>query len=663
MTLDPHDLRPAVPDRPLLAFRVGVTGRRKLPTDQEAQLRAQVAAVLRLVRQEIALLAKEPAVLAAYRREADGTVQPRLHLLSPLAQGADRLGARAGLGEGFDLRVVMPFACAEYEVDFAKKPGSLDAFRTLLGRAEPPATELDGSREEEARSYQAVGRFVVRNCDLLIAIWDGKPDKGLGGTAGIVRFATRFGPPVWWIHTDPETPPALVDDPLELCPNPPRRGSEAEAALRRLLRETILPPTPPREHAHGLLAGLADCRGDRDRTPVATYLAERRPPDRRWWHIHAATIARAAWIAANIHYCHRLCRRHPLRSPHWLAVCLRRCVMPPHERRLLAPASPQPSESPRPDRPVLAYWERFYADADHRAGDYANRYRSSYVLIFALAALALIAAVLAAAAGGWLTWFMAAVELAALAAVLGLVWANHRQRWHQRWIEYRLLAELCRKQQALARVGWSLAAWEVRGMTGDTAPRTQTAETAPPRTAWVSWFFNAAMRASPLPVGALSGDGLRTIREALAEAPAREQWGYHLKRGRLCTRAAQCLGSAGEALFLLTLLFVVAELALSLSGSGHSTRHALGVLAAMAPALSAALFGIRAYAELELLAGQSARLAANMRSAMMRIRSVDLTRPLASQELGAEAYEVATTMLHDIEGWAQLFGVKAVEAA
>jgi hypothetical protein len=54
-------------------------------------------------------------------------------------------------------------------------------------------------------------------------------------------------------------------------------------------------------------------------------------------------------------------------------------------------------------------------------------------------------------------------------------------------------------------------------------------------------------------------------------------------------------------------------------------------------------------------------MAANMRTALLRIHLVDLTRPLASQEPGGEVYEVATTMLTDIEGWAQLFGVKVVE--
>jgi hypothetical protein len=34
----------------------------------------------------------------------------------------------------------------------------------------------------------------------------------------------------------------------------------------------------------------------------------------------------------------------------------------------------------------------------------------------------------------------------------------------------------------------------------------RTGGNGPARAAWVSWFFNAAMSASPMPVGALSGD-------------------------------------------------------------------------------------------------------------------------------------------------------------
>jgi hypothetical protein len=39
-----------------------------------------------------------------------------------------------------------------------------------------------------------------------------------------------------------------------------------------------------------------------------------------------------------------------------------------------------------------------------------------------------------------------------------------------------------------------------------------------------------------------------------------------------------------------------------------------------------------------------------------------LDRPLAAQDLGAEATQVATLMLQDLEGWARLFWVKGVES-
>jgi len=64
---------------------------------------------------------------------------------------------------------------------------------------------------------------------------------------------------------------------------------------------------------------------------------------------------------------------------------------------------------------------------------------------------------------------------------------------------------------------------------------------------------------------------------------------------------------------------------------------------------------------LELLADQSRRMREAMKRAKQRMRDLDLTRPIASQELGAEVLEVATRMLQDVDGWARLFRVKLVE--
>jgi hypothetical protein len=130
------------PPRPELAFRIGVTGARELPMGLRDELLRRVRDVLRLVRDEIAT----PDIGAAY-----GDTAPVLRLVSPLAEGADRLVARAALEEGYALIVPMPFAQAEYEKDFAGGE-SLIEFRDLLAKA-TSRLELDGGRgEDEAAS-------------------------------------------------------------------------------------------------------------------------------------------------------------------------------------------------------------------------------------------------------------------------------------------------------------------------------------------------------------------------------------------------------------------------------------------------------------------------------------------------------------------------------
>ena len=43
-------------------------------------------------------------------------------------------------------------------------------------------------------------RWVVENCDVLVAAWDGGPAQGRGGTAPAVRYAALMGRPV--VHLD-----------------------------------------------------------------------------------------------------------------------------------------------------------------------------------------------------------------------------------------------------------------------------------------------------------------------------------------------------------------------------------------------------------------------------------------------------------------------------
>jgi hypothetical protein len=86
-----------------------------------------------------------------------------------------------------------------------------------------------------------------------------------------------------------------------------------------------------------------------------------------------------------------------------------------------------------------------------------------------------------------------------------------------------------------------------------------------------------------------------------------------------------------------------------------------GVLAVALPGLSAASIGLRAYAELQLLAEQSRHMKAELERAQSRVNRLDPARAMVSQDLGAEAAAVAILMLQDLEGWARLFRVKGME--
>ena len=128
---------------------------------------------------------------------------PSLQLASSLAEGSDRIAASIALDLGYGLRCVLPFARAIYNEDF-ETPESREEFRSLLARAEeviePP--NLPATSDQRNAAYAAAGRQVQAESDLLLAIWDGLPERGEGGTGQMVGEALGRSHPVVWIHSE-----------------------------------------------------------------------------------------------------------------------------------------------------------------------------------------------------------------------------------------------------------------------------------------------------------------------------------------------------------------------------------------------------------------------------------------------------------------------------
>jgi hypothetical protein len=109
-------------------------------------------------------------------------------LLSPLAEGADRIAAKVALRSGIRLVVPMPMAQAEYERDFVTTE-SLDEFRRLLRASDSHFEVRDPRTESDRRSekYAGVGDYIARRSHVLILLWDGQDNEKMGGTAWVKK--------------------------------------------------------------------------------------------------------------------------------------------------------------------------------------------------------------------------------------------------------------------------------------------------------------------------------------------------------------------------------------------------------------------------------------------------------------------------------------------
>jgi hypothetical protein len=155
-------------------------------------------------------------------------------VVSPLAEGADRVVARIAV-DLLDARLIVPIPLPlddphGYLKDF---PQSIKEFKSMLGKADEiflaplrsRGARWRGDDEARQKQYAWVGAYVAEHADILFAIWDGKPARGLGGTAQVVSWflgghvprahstlasSRQAGPlaggtPMLLIHINPET--------------------------------------------------------------------------------------------------------------------------------------------------------------------------------------------------------------------------------------------------------------------------------------------------------------------------------------------------------------------------------------------------------------------------------------------------------------------------
>jgi hypothetical protein len=114
-----------------------------------------------------------------------------------LARGADQVFARVVLDLGGSIEVILP--AADYR-QHKVKPDNAAEFDELISKAAAVHTMPFARSDSDA--YMAASNHVLATVAALIAVWDGQPPGGYGGTADVVEAARTRHLPVTVIWPD-----------------------------------------------------------------------------------------------------------------------------------------------------------------------------------------------------------------------------------------------------------------------------------------------------------------------------------------------------------------------------------------------------------------------------------------------------------------------------
>lgn len=251
------------PSRARLALRIGVTGHRpdKLPSESVGRIKRDVHKLLASLHNFVEKLHNGTA------RPYYSDELPLLRVVSPVAEGTDRMVAQVGLDLGYALQCPLPFDRMEYEKDFHTIESCSD-YHSLLDRAtgvleldglrDPPLSERTAKTEttadtsakppahkrSEAEAYLAAGRLMLGQSDVLIAVWNGIDSGKIGGTWQIIEEARKLNIPTVWIHTSEDEPVRVrvSQRSFEPCELDPEALPES---LEGILLHILLPPARP----------------------------------------------------------------------------------------------------------------------------------------------------------------------------------------------------------------------------------------------------------------------------------------------------------------------------------------------------------------------------------------------------------------------------------
>jgi hypothetical protein len=561
--------------RPPPVLAIGVVGH--FGTGIEDENAKAVTAALDALLGEIDALFRK---VVAAERPFFADAEPVLRLVGTAAEGSALQAARR---VGAEIACIVPFAPDEHERDFST-PAARDVACTSVTAA-PSVFVLPGKRDEGARAHERANNVVLANIDLLLAVWNGAPSDGRAGTGDVVQAAVSFGIPVIVIPipVGEHAPPKLLlrpgDDQLEHPIASDLTGAPLES-LPRLLREIVAPPTGADKRR-----GLADLYGEQ-----------------------------------------------PGRPPRRFEYSLLLKMFAVDRVRVRSVAAPSQASEPAPS-PAIAELRLRTHVIDSFSVHYGRLFRSSntsaFLLIIFAALFSATLMILFNVFGIWIFGQMLVTGLVLLDAGIGA-----KRRWHERWLDYRLLAERLRCLRFLQPLGLGLdratgLAWR-------------------PKQSWVEWYVRRSERALGPPSGEMRPEHVAGAAQRLADIEIAGQIDYHRRAFRQFGLLEQRLaGVARVSLWATTAVAALLGIVAIVEWPFDPWRPLASLLLFALPAVTSAFAGVRAEADLVRLAERSAAAAV----ALARLRRVIGAGEPTYDRIAVAAMRAAAIMAAELSDW------------
>jgi hypothetical protein len=670
------------PPKPNLTLRVGITGHRPKPHEFPS---SSFAFVERKLGEAFAFI---DSTLAELKKEnSDYSDKPhRVRLVSGLAEGADQM-AVAAKPANWELDAILAFPRQIYATDFREsaagdKTDVTGKFEEMLARAtttvalpndprKPEGTATDKIQDEYQRrhnaAYARLGEFLLRQIDVLVAVWDGRREEGPGGTAAVVRAAIETGIPVVWVSTLEDTISRIVEDIDDeggpIAPDADSLGGPLRDAIRAIIFLTIDIDAGDESYASNAAPDVAGRLKD--------FLDETWPRPSRW-------------ITYDI-----------LRR--WAEQKKIRCRIIPettesYTKRWASLIADGPDTGQLRDRTADILLPR-YMWADALAVDSSHRYRAAYFNCYAMAATAVFVALFGLFGHDAfhqpesqlaIKALLVATELLLVGTIVYIVRRGRKERWQEKWVEYRALAEML----------WDLRFLAFIGEHGSI----QRSGNLQPASSWFLWYLRATIREVGLPNALLDGTYQRAVLDTVDKHVIAEQIVWHRKNAQSLRRIYDMLHTVSNICFLLTLGILFAFFVVWFCFAGgmvfkhHDIRAIVGMpdgpalvppppevlsgieqlgrfligaknlvtfATAFLPALGAALAGIRETGDFARFSERSIKTVSSLEATQRDLKLAK--RKLSLDATGSVLLSTAQVLTEDLAAWQSVYGHKRLD--